>query len=54
MAIINHYKEHGAVATSRQYDVSTGMIYNWVSQFDETKKELSSHSDYQRVWYQEE
>jgi transposase-like protein len=52
MAIINHYKEHGAVATSRHYDVSTGMIYRWVSQFDETTKEQTSSSrdlDYHRL-----
>lgn len=53
MAIINHYKEHGAVATSRQYDVSTGMIYRWASQFDKTKEEPSSVSskdlDYYRL-----
>lgn len=52
MAIINHYKEHGAVATSRLYDVSTGMIYRWVSQFDEKKEPTSAPTkdlDYQRL-----
>jgi transposase-like protein len=49
MAIINHYKEHGAAAASRQYNVSTGLIYRWVLQFDQTKKEPSSSSDYQRL-----
>ncbi len=51
-AIVNHYKEHGASATSRHYDVSTGMIYRWITQFDETKTERPSvfkDSDYSRL-----
>jgi transposase-like protein len=52
MAIINHYKEHGAAATSRQYDVSTGMIYRWVSQFNDKKESTATASkdlDYHRL-----
>lgn len=52
MAIINYYKKYGAVATSRQYDVSTGMIYRWVSQFDDKKESTATVSkdlDYHRL-----
>jgi transposase-like protein len=51
-SIVNYYKEHGASATSRHYGVSTGMIYRWVSQFDDKKESVSTaikSVDYQRI-----
>lgn len=29
--ILQHYQEHGAVSTSRQFEVSTSMIYRWAA-----------------------
>jgi hypothetical protein len=37
MVIINHYKKHKSVATSRQYDVSTEKIHHWILLYDDKK-----------------
>jgi transposase-like protein len=29
--VLQHYYEHGIAATSRQFDVSSSMIYRWLS-----------------------
>lgn len=30
--VLQHYYEHGIAATSRQFDVSSSMIYRWVGE----------------------
>lgn len=34
LTIVNYYKEHGVAKTSKEFNVSSANIYNWVSQYE--------------------
>lgn len=34
LTIVNYYKEHGAAKTSKEFNVSSANIYNWVCQYE--------------------
>ena len=34
LTIVEYYKEHGAAKTSKEFNVSSANIYNWVSYFE--------------------
>lgn len=34
LTIVEYYKEHGAAKTSKEFNVSSANIYNWVSHFE--------------------
>jgi len=34
LTIVEYYKEHGASKTSKEFNVSSANIYNWVSYFE--------------------